>query len=34
VVVGAAVYVGLVLGGYLRVPPALEGLADWWWATW
>jgi hypothetical protein len=34
VVVGAAAYVGLVLGGYLRVLPALEGLADWWWATW
>jgi len=26
-VVGAAAYVGLVLGGYLPVPPALEGLA-------
>jgi hypothetical protein len=34
VVVGAAAYVGLVLGGYLPVLPALEGLADWWWATW
>ena len=33
-VVAAAAYVGLVLGGYLRVPPALEGLADWWWSTW
>jgi hypothetical protein len=34
VVVAAAAYVGLVLGGYLRVPPALEGLAYWWWSTW
>jgi hypothetical protein len=33
-VVGAAAYVGLVLGGYLPVPPALAGLAEWWWATW
>jgi hypothetical protein len=33
-VVGAAGYLGLVLGGYLRVPPALEGLAQWWWARW
>ena len=34
VVVGAAAYVGLVLGGYLSVPPALEGLAEWWWTAW
>ena len=27
VVVGAAGYLGLVLGGYLPVPPALAGLA-------
>ena len=33
-VIGAAGYVGLVLGGYLPVPPALEGLADWWWSRW
>jgi len=33
-VVGAAAYLGLVLGGYLPVPPALEGLADWWWSRW
>jgi hypothetical protein len=26
-VVGGAAYLGLVLGGYLPVPPALEGLA-------
>ena len=34
VVVGAAAYVGLVLGGYLPVPAALDGLAQWWWARW
>ena len=28
---GAAVYLGLVLGGYVSVPPALEGLAEFWW---
>lgn len=33
-VVGAAAYVGLVLGGYLPVPPPLEGLAQWWWSRW
>jgi hypothetical protein len=33
-VLGAAAYLGLVLGGYLPVPPALEGLAGWWWARW
>ena len=33
-VAGGAAYVGLVLGGYLRVPLALEGLAQWWWARW
>jgi hypothetical protein len=32
VVVGAATYLGLVLGGYLPVPPPLEGLAAFWWA--
>jgi hypothetical protein len=31
-VVGAAGYIGLVLGGYLPVPPPLEGLASFWWA--
>ncbi len=29
--VAAAAYVGLVLGGYLPVPPVLEGLATFWW---
>jgi hypothetical protein len=33
-VVGSAAYLGLVLGGYLPVPPALEGLAGWWWERW
>jgi hypothetical protein len=32
VLVGAATYLGLVLGGYLPVPPPLEGLAAFWWA--
>ena len=32
VVVGAALYLGLVLGGYLPVPPALTGLAAFWWS--
>jgi hypothetical protein len=31
-VAGAAVWLGLVLGGYLPVPQALEGLAAFWWA--
>jgi hypothetical protein len=30
-VLGAAVYLGLVLGGYVRVPPMLEGFAEFWW---
>jgi hypothetical protein len=30
-VLGAAVYLGLVLGGYVRVPPMLEGFARYWW---
>ena len=30
-ILGAAVYLGLVLGGYLPVPPPLAGLADFWW---
>ena len=33
VVVGAATYLGLVLGGYLPVPPPLEGLTAFWWAA-
>jgi hypothetical protein len=30
-VLGLAVYLGLVLGGYVLVPPGLEGLAEFWW---
>jgi hypothetical protein len=30
-VLGGAGYLGLVLGGYLPVPPPLEGLAKLWW---
>lgn len=32
VVLAVAVWLGLVLGGYIPVPPALEGLAAFWWA--
>ena len=32
VVVGAAAYVGLVLGGYLPVPPMLHDVAAFWWS--
>jgi hypothetical protein len=32
IVVGGAGYLGLVLGGYLPVPPPLRGLAAFWWA--
>ena len=31
-VLAAATYVGLVLGGYLAVPPALRPLAELWWS--
>jgi hypothetical protein len=31
-VVAAATYVGLVLGGYVRVPAFLRALADFWWS--
>jgi len=31
-VLGAAVYLGLVLGGYVRVPSVLRGFAEFWWA--
>jgi hypothetical protein len=30
-VLGAAVYLGLVLGGYVPVPPRLAGFAEFWW---
>jgi hypothetical protein len=32
VLLGLATYVGLVLGGYLRVPTLLRGLANYWWS--
>lgn len=32
VVVACAGYVGLVVGGYLAVPPALQALTDFWWS--
>jgi hypothetical protein len=28
----AVSYLGLVLGGYLPVPPPLQSLAEFWWA--
>jgi hypothetical protein len=31
-VLGTAIYLGLVLGGYVPVPPMLEGIADFWWS--
>lgn len=31
VVLAAATYVGLILGGYLPVPRVLQGFADFWW---
>lgn len=30
-VLGLAIYLGLVLGGYVLVPPVLESLAEFWW---
>ncbi len=31
-VLGCAIYLGLILGGYVRVPPPLEGFAEFWWS--
>jgi hypothetical protein len=31
-VLGGAAYIGLVLGGYVRVPQGLEGFAEFWWS--
>lgn len=31
-IVSGAVYVGLVLGGYVPVPPMLTGLTEFWWS--
>ena len=33
-VLGMAVYVGLVVGGYLQGPPFLDAFAAWWWDWW
>jgi hypothetical protein len=33
-VLTGAIYLGLVLGGYLPVPEALRGLARFWWTRW
>lgn len=30
-VLGAAIWLGLVLGGYIAVPEPLRGFAEWWW---
>jgi hypothetical protein len=32
IVLAGAIYLGLVLGGYLPVPPMLAGLAEFWWS--
>lgn len=32
-VLAAATWLGLVLGGYVPVPGPLRGFAEWWWAT-
>ena len=32
VVLGIAAYLGLVLGGFVAVPPFLRGFADFWWS--
>jgi hypothetical protein len=32
IVLAGAIYLGLVLGGYLPVPPALAGFAELWWS--
>ena len=32
VVLAAAIWLGLVLGGYIAVPDSLRGFAEWWWA--
>lgn len=34
VVLAVALYLGLVLGGYLPVPGPLRGLATFWWSRW
>ncbi|MGH7580073.1 MAG: hypothetical protein ACREM9_07875, partial [Gemmatimonadales bacterium] len=32
VLLAGATYLGLVLGGYLPVPPRLAGFAEFWWS--
>lgn len=32
--IGVAIYLGLVLGGYLPTPPFLRGFTDGWWSLW
>jgi hypothetical protein len=34
VVLGTAIYVGLVVGGYLPGPAVLERFSSWWWDWW
>lgn len=31
-ILSALLYAGLVLGGFLPVPPGAQGVAEWWWA--
>lgn len=33
-VLALALYLGLILGGYLPVPGFLQGFVDWWWGIW
>jgi hypothetical protein len=33
-VLALATYIGLILGGYVRVPEPVRPLVDWWWARW
>jgi hypothetical protein len=33
-VLALAIYVGLVVGGYLEGPPFLDAFAEWWWSWW
>jgi thymidine phosphorylase len=33
-VLALATYLGLLLGGYLRVPAPLRTVVEWWWARW
>jgi hypothetical protein len=33
-ILGVALYLGLVIGGYLQGPPFLDPVAEWWWTWW